>query len=238
MEGYLSPNTYEIYTGADADSIIRKLLTQTSATFLSNYAERAENLGMSMDEIFTLASMIEKEAKTADFAKVSAVFHNRLKLNMTLGSDATVKYESGSQKMSLDENDLAEDSLYNTYLYRGLPIGPICNPSMDAVVAALYPDEQFVAQNIYTFVQRIRTSGELHFSRTLKNITLQWQCIGRCGKNMTKAEVYSESTRVITACRKYENFKNGAALRCRRRLLRNETVWLTCTGWKSYTRGN
>ena len=157
LEGYLSPNTYEIYTGADADSIIRKLLTQTSAT-----------LGMSMDEIFTLASMIEKEAKTADFAKVSAVFHNRLKLNMTLGSDATVKYESGSQKMSLDENDLAEDSLYNTYLYRGLPIGPICNPSMDAVVAALYPDEQFVAQKYLYFCSTDPNSGELHFSRTLE----------------------------------------------------------------------
>lgn len=168
LEGYLSPNTYEIYTSSDTDTIIRKLLTQTGAVFLNSYAERAETLGLSMDEVFTLASMIETEAKAADFAKVSAVFHNRLKQNMTLGSDATVKYVSGSEKMSLNEGDLAVNSPYNTYLYRGLPPGPICNPSMDAVIAALYPDEQFVALNYLYFCSTDPNSGELHFSRTLE----------------------------------------------------------------------
>ena len=123
---------------------------------------------MTMDEVFTLASMIEKEAKTADFAKVSAVFHNRLKAGMTLGSDVTVKYASGSQKMYLNDNDLAVDSPYNTYTHKGLPVGPVCNPSMDAIVAALYPDEQYVAQKYLYFCSTDPASGELHFSKTLE----------------------------------------------------------------------
>ena len=168
LEGYLSPNTYEIYTSSSADTLIKRLLTQTEAAYLSGYDERAQELGLTMDEVFTLASMIEKEAKTSDFAKVSAVFHNRLKAGMTLGSDVTVKYVSGSQKMSLNDSDLAVDSPYNTYTHKGLPVGPICNPSMDAVVAALYPDEQYVAQKYLYFCSAEPESGRLVFSKTLE----------------------------------------------------------------------
>ena len=168
LEGYLSPNTYEIYTSSSADTLIKRLLTQTEAAYLSGYDERAQELGLTMDEVFTMASMIEKEAKTSDFAKVSAVFHNRLKADMTLGSDVTVKYASGSQKMSLNDSDLAVDSPYNTYTHKGLPVGPICNPSMDAVVAALYPDEQYVAQKYLYFCSAEPESGKLVFSKTLE----------------------------------------------------------------------
>ena len=168
LEGYLSPNTYEIYTSSSADTLIKRLLTQTEAAYLSGYDERAQELGLTMDEVFTLASMIEKEAKASDFAKVSAVFHNRLNAGMTLGSDVTVKYASGSQKMSLNDSDLAVDSPYNTYTHKGLPVGPICNPSMDAVVAALYPDEQYVAQKYLYFCSAEPESGKLVFSKTLE----------------------------------------------------------------------
>lgn len=166
LEGYLSPNTYEIYTSSSADTIIKRLLSQTEAAYSLSYDERAQELGMTMDEVFTLASMIEKEAKTADFAKVSSVFHNRLKQNMTLGSDVTVKYVSGSEKMVLSGSDLSVESPYNTYTRKGLPVGPICNPSMDAVVAALYPDEQYVAQKYLYFCSKDPNSGELYFSKT------------------------------------------------------------------------
>lgn len=166
LEGYLSPNTYEIYTSSSADTIIKRLLSQTEAAYSLSYDERAQELGMTMDEVFTLASMIEKEAKTADFAKVSAVFHNRLKANMTLGSDVTVKYASGSEKMVLSGTDLGIESPYNTYTRKGLPVGPICNPSMDAVVAALYPDEQYMAQKYLYFCSKDPDSGELYFSKT------------------------------------------------------------------------
>lgn len=166
LEGYLSPNTYEIYTSSSTDTIIKRLLSQTEAAYSLSYDERAQELGMTMDEVFTLASMIEKEAKTADFAKVSAVFHNRLKANMTLGSDVTVKYASGSEKMVLSGTDLGIESPYNTYTRKGLPVGPICNPSMDAVVAALYPDEQYMAQKYLYFCSKDPDSGELYFSKT------------------------------------------------------------------------
>ena len=168
LEGYLSPNTYEIYTSSSADTIIKRLLSQTEAAYLLSYDERAQELGMTMDDVFTLASMIEKEAKKADFAKVSAVFHNRLKAGMTLDSDVTVKYASGSQKMYLNSDDLSVDSAYNTYQRKGLPVGPVCNPSMDAVVAALYPDEQYLAQKYLYFCSTDPDSGELHFSKTLE----------------------------------------------------------------------
>ncbi len=168
LEGYLAPDTYEIYTSANAVDIIKKLLSQTEAVFKAEYHDRADALGMSMDEIITLASMIEKEAKTADFAKVSAVFHNRLKKGMTLGSDVTVKYASGVKRMALTNEDLSVSSPYNTYRNKGLPIGPICSPSAAAIYAALYPDEQFVSEEYLYFCSKDPSTGELHFSRTLE----------------------------------------------------------------------
>ena len=168
LEGYLSPNTYEIYSDATADEIIRKLLGQTEAVYPDSYHERAEAMGMTMDQAITLASMIEKEGKTADFAKVSAVFHNRLKKNMTLGSDVTIKYVSGVKKMSLSDDDLSAATPFNTYKYKGLPPGPICSPSPDAIYAALYPDEQFIRDEYLYFCSKEPWSGELYFSRTLE----------------------------------------------------------------------
>ena len=149
LEGYLSPNTYEIYTNSSEDTIIKRLLSQTEAAYPLSYVERAQEIGLTMDE-------------------VSAVFHNRLRLGMPLGSDVTIKYVSGSEKMVLGSEDLAVDSPYNTYRYEGLPPGPVCNPSMAAVVAALYPDEQYMAQKYLYFCSTDPNSGELHFSRTLE----------------------------------------------------------------------
>ena len=168
LEGYLSPNTYEIYTNADEKNLIERLLRQTEAVYLSSYEERAGQLGFSMHEVFTLASIIEREAKKDDFAKASAVFHSRLSKKMSLDSDATVKYVTGSTKMALDSKDLSVDSAYNTYRHQGLPAGPICNPSMDAVMAALYPDEEYLRSGYLYFCSTDPNSGKLHFSRTLE----------------------------------------------------------------------
>ena len=148
--------------------MIRKLLSQTEAVFKTEYHDRADELGMTMDQVITLASMIEKEAKTADFAKVSAVFHNRIRQGMNLGSDVTVKYASGVARMALTQEDLSVQSPYNTYLFQGLPIGPICSPSAAAIRAALYPDEQFIADQYLYFCSKDPDTGELYFSRTLK----------------------------------------------------------------------
>ena len=166
LEGYLAPNTYEVYMTATDEEILRKLLSQTEAVFPADYQTRATELGMTMDEAITLASLIEKEAKAADFTKVSAVFHNRLKQNIKLGSDVTIHYITGVRKMNLTNSDLQIDSPYNTYKYAGLPVGPICNPSAEAITAALYPDETYVAENYLYFCSKDPESGELYFSKT------------------------------------------------------------------------
>lgn len=168
LEGYLSPNTYEVYTSATAEDIIRKLLSQTERAFPADLQDRAEELGYTMDQILTLASMIEKEAGSSDMTKVSAVFHIRLKEGMKLQSDVTIHYITGVLKMSLGSDDLALNSPYNTYQVTGLPLGPICNPSEEAINAALYPDETYVAENYLYFCAKDPESGELHFSKTLK----------------------------------------------------------------------
>ena len=168
LEGYLAPNTYEIYTDATPISIIEKLLSQTDKVFSSDWQSRAQELEMTMDQVLTLASMIEKEAKKADFAKVSAVFHNRLKDGMKLQSDPTIHYVTGERRMSLRSSDLAVESPYNTYRISGLPAGPICNPSPEAINAALYPDESYVAEKYLYFCSTDPSTGTLHFSRTLE----------------------------------------------------------------------
>ena len=167
LEGYLSPNTYEVYVNATEEELIRKLLSQTESIYTEENQARAEELGMTMDEVLTLASMIEKEAKTADFPKVSAVFHNRLKEGMKLESDVTIHYITGVRKMALEDADLTANSPYNTYKVTGLPAGPICNPSQAAVQAALYPDETMVNEKYLYFCAKEPESGELYFSKTL-----------------------------------------------------------------------
>ena len=162
LEGYLSPNTYEVYVTASAEEIIRKLLSQTEAAFPVELQDRAEELGLTMDQTLTLASLIEKEAKESDFARVSAVFHNRLKANMRLESDVTIHYITGIRKMALADSDLTV-----TYQVNGLPVGPICNPSPAAIRAALYPDETMIAEKYLYFCAKEPESGELYFSKTL-----------------------------------------------------------------------
>ncbi len=168
LEGYLAANTYEVYRTATDEEIIRKLLSQTERAFPASDQDQAADMGFSMDEILTLASMIEKEAKNEDFAKVSAVFHNRLSLGMKLESDVTVHYATGVRRMSLRAEDIALDSPYNTYQVPGLPLGPICAPSPEAIQAALNPDPVYVAEKVLYFCAKDPDSGELYFSRTLE----------------------------------------------------------------------
>ena len=168
LEGYLAPDTYEVYVTATAEDMIRKLLSQTDRVYPVAWQNRADELKMTMDQVITLASLIQKEAKDNDFAKTSAVFHNRLKKGMKLQSDVTIHYVTGLRKMSLTNTDLALNSPYNTYQVTGLPLGPICNPSEAAIQAALWPDETFLAENYLYFCAKDPESGELHFSRTLQ----------------------------------------------------------------------
>jgi len=145
LEGYLYPDTYEFYIGENASSVIRKFLDNFKNKWTDKYQAQADKLGMSMDDVITLASIIEKEAYGADqMPLVSSVFHNRLNksgIYPTLGSDATKEYVS--EYISKSVTNSTELSVYqknyDTYKCAGLPVGAICNPGNDAINAALYP---------------------------------------------------------------------------------------------------
>ena len=167
LEGYLAPNTYEVYYSSEPRDIAKKLLSQTDKVYNVEYQSRATELGYTMDDIVNIAALIEKEAKKNDFAKVSAIFHNRLKMGMPLQSDVTIHYVTGERRMALRKSDLQVQSPYNTYLHKGLPVGPICNPSPEAIYAALYPDEGYVIEKYLYFCSKNPDTGELYFSKTL-----------------------------------------------------------------------
>jgi UPF0755 protein len=145
LEGYLYPDTYEFYIGENASSVIRKFLDNFKNKWTDEYQAQADKLGMSVDDVITLASIIEKEAYGADqMPLVSSVFHNRLNksgIYPTLGSDATKEYVS--EYISKSVTNSSELSVYqknyDTYKCEGLPVGAICNPGNDAINAALYP---------------------------------------------------------------------------------------------------
>lgn len=168
LEGYLFPDTYEVYAGSSEETVINKLTTRFYGVISETYILRAEELDMTMDQVITLASMIEKEAKADDFAKVSAVFHNRLAKDMPLQSDATIQYILKSRKLVFTAEETATESPYNTYVNTGLPIGPICNPGKAAIEAALYPDEDMVDGGYLYFCLKDPATGELVFAKTLE----------------------------------------------------------------------
>jgi UPF0755 protein len=140
-EGYLFPDTYEVPKKYGAENMFKLMLSNFEQVAVDNkLINKAEQTGFTMDEIITLASIIEKEAKFAEEKRqISSVFHNRLKIGMKLQSCATIQYILGKPKENLEESDLEIESPYNTYLYKGLPPGPICNPGIDSIIAALEP---------------------------------------------------------------------------------------------------
>ena len=174
LEGYLAPDTYRVLVDASPESLLKTLLSQTEIVLDSLYdasaAEDEDAVGadLTQDEIIILASMIEKEAaQKDDFARVSAVFHNRLMQGMLLQSDPTTKYTDGATNMVLTSEQVNADTPYNTYVISGLPVGPICNPSKAAIEAALHPNQTFIDEGYLYFCSKDPNSGELHFSKTL-----------------------------------------------------------------------
>ena len=149
LSGYLFPDTYEFDINASPETIINTFLNNTNAKLYDEYYERAEAIGMSLDEVITLASIIQTEtSRSMDMMYISAVFHNRLASEDEsfhyLASDATVNYirqmNGDEPRMVLTYDDLQMDNRYNTFMYPGLPPGPICMPGLDAIQAALYPE--------------------------------------------------------------------------------------------------
>jgi len=168
LEGYLFPDTYEFYADAKPREVIAKLLKRFDAVFTMQYEARAEELGLTIDQVVTLASIVEWEALPKDYKKVSAVFHNRLDSDMRLDSCATLRYVTGLKKFVYTAEEQAIDSPYNTYKVTGLPIGPIANPGQKAIEAALYPDEEFMNEGYLYFCNKDPESGDLAFAKDLK----------------------------------------------------------------------
>ncbi len=160
LEGYLFPDTYE-FVANDEHGIINEMLGRFEE-FYNKYKENINESPLSMDEIITLASIIEREAGSADKKLVSSVFHNRIESPEYpyLQSCATVQYVLRERKPVLTHADTQIDSPYNTYINPGLPIGPIASPGEESIVAALFPEKT----NYFFFV--LGSDGEHHFART------------------------------------------------------------------------
>lgn len=163
LEGYLFPDTYDFYLDENPVSAIDKFLQNFDRKFSDDFYDRCEALGLTVDQVITLASMIEKEGNNpVDYGLISSVFHNRLKNSANypyLNSDATVQYASGVHTDAY-EVDTSIDHPYNTYLYRGLPPGPICSPGYEAICAALWPENT----SYYFFYTK--KNGETVYART------------------------------------------------------------------------
>jgi UPF0755 protein len=139
-EGYLYPDTYILDKSMGARDIIKMMVNQFWKTFTHELQERAEDLGMTIPQVVALASIIGKESGLKDEKPlISAVFHNRLKKRMRLQSDPTAVYDLRSITRVVKRKHLLRRTPYNTYVIDGLPPGPIANPAVDSLQAALYP---------------------------------------------------------------------------------------------------
>lgn len=152
VEGYIFPDTYTIPKGMNAEDALNTMITRMREKYTDKLAARAQELGMTKNQVLTLASIIEKEAVIdSERSVISAVYHNRLRKNMQLQADPTAIYGVKSSKERITLNDLKRKTAYNTYAIKGLPPGPIASPGLKSIVAALYPDNvsylYFVAQD-------------------------------------------------------------------------------------------
>ena len=144
LEGYLFPDTYEFYENSSPERAIKKFLDNFKSKVTEEMFLTAAQMGRDFNEVLTVASLIEKEAASdAERSTISSVIYNRLASPdfPYLNIDATVLYALGEHKEKLTYEDLQIDSPYNTYLYQGLPPGPICSPGLTSIRAALGPEE-------------------------------------------------------------------------------------------------
>lgn len=141
-EGFLFPATYSFERGATEEQVLRAMIDKFGSVFSAAYDAQSDTFGLSVYELITLASIIEREGQVREeLTQISSVFHNRIQQNMNLESCATIQYALGERKAKLYNKDLEIDSPYNTYKNPGLPIGPIASPGEAAILAALHPDE-------------------------------------------------------------------------------------------------
>ncbi len=184
LEGYLFPDTYRIPVGYAPEQIVRLFLTNFERrVWTREVRDQLQASGRTLQEVVILASLVEREAVVDEERPlIAGVFYNRLELGMPLQTDPTVQYALGYQpdegtwwKTELTFDDLKVESPYNTYLHPGLPPGPICNPGLASIQAALNPAE---TDYLY-FVAKTDGSGEHLFARTLEEHNENIRKVGR-----------------------------------------------------------
>ena len=163
LEGYIFPDTYNITSRDTAETIVQKALLNFEIKINTELKEEIERQGKTITDIIIMASVIEKEVRTLEDKKnISDVLWKRINAGIPLQTCATVLYALGEKKSSVSTADTQVDSPYNTYKYRGLPIGPIANPGMNSIIAAIYPTKN----NYWYYLSS--PDGKTHFSVTLE----------------------------------------------------------------------
>jgi UPF0755 protein len=163
LEGFLFPDTYRIYRDATAADIIQKMLDNFDQKLTPAMREDIKNSKRTILDTITMASILEKEvALKNERAMVADIFYRRLLVGMPLQADSTINYITNGNSPSVSHDDTKIDSLYNTYKYRGLSPGPISNPGLDAIDAAIHP----VKNNYWFFLTT--PDGQTIFSKTLE----------------------------------------------------------------------
>ena len=165
LEGYLFPDTYNFSKGTEPKILFKIMVQRLREVLDESLIARAVELGMTENQVLTLASIIEKEALyNSERPLISSVYHNRLKKNMRLQADPTVMYGVDTRRKRIRYRDLRRKTPYNTYKMKGLPPGPIASPGMKSIKAALYPADTdylfFVSKN--NGMHYFSTNGEDH----------------------------------------------------------------------------
>lgn len=196
LEGYLYPQTYKFPKGAKPVAVLKLMVNKMRDEFTGDLRRRAEEMGWSENEVLTLASIIEREAKTDEERPlISAVYHNRIKKGMPLQADPTAIYGVKSYRYKITKNDLRKKTAYNTYVIKGLPPGPIASPSIKSIRAALYPADvpylYFVAKN----------DGTHYFSKTLsehiaaiKRLKAKREAVRATQKELSASKTFEENS--------------------------------------------
>lgn len=166
-EGYLMPDTYRVYQDAGLEEVLTKIFNNLENKITLEMREEIERQGKTFFEILTMASIVEKEAPDKEnMAMVADIFWRRYDIGMALQSCATVNYVTGKYTPAISAEDKKIDSLYNTYMYPGLPPGPIANPSLTAIEATIYP-----TKNSYWYFMS-GTDGQIHYAKDLEGHNL------------------------------------------------------------------
>jgi UPF0755 protein len=167
LEGYLFPDTYLVRTDETPESIAQRMLQNFDKHFTPQLKTETQRQKKTIFQIVTMASLLEKEVRGLQDRKIVAgILWKRLAAGIALQVDATVSYAKGEHTVKVSTEDTQIDSPYNTYKYPGLPLGPIGNPGMESILAALYPTESPYWYYLST------PTGETIFSKTLEDHNL------------------------------------------------------------------